>query len=299
MWRHSASATFIAAMTLAMPACRFPGRDGPVPQALASCRHLSQQGAAALERGQPQQAEELLAKAVKSCPIDAEARSRYAEALWQGGSRQQAVDQLEEAAKLAPEDAALQVRLCEMHLAMGQIEAARRSAEKAIERSPRLAAAWAARARVMRAIGQPQQALADCHRALGYEPDNRQALAEAAELYRQTGQPQRALQTLQTLAETYPSGEEPQRVLHLMGMAHLALGRYDDAVESLALATTRESPNAEIFYRLGEAQWLAGRPAAAAGAAEQALTLQPTHALSRDLLHRVELAQQSQGPVRR
>jgi cytochrome c-type biogenesis protein CcmH/NrfG len=82
-------------------------------------------------------------------------------------------------------------------------------------------------------------------------------------------------------------------------MAYLALGRCDDAVESLALAATREPPDPEIFYRLGEAQWLAGRPAAAASAAEQALALQPTHTPSRELLRRIELAQQPQAPVRR
>jgi tetratricopeptide (TPR) repeat protein len=252
-----------------------------------------------MEKGQRQKAEELLAKAVKTCPGDPEARRHYAETLWQRGACREAVCQLEGAARLAAEDAPLRVRLAEMHLALGEVEPAGQCAEQAIGLNPKLAAAWAARGRVKRAAGEPQQALADCHRALGYAPDDRQILLEVAELHRQLNQPQRALQTLQSLADTYSPTEEPQRVLHLMGMAYMALGRYDDAAESLKAALAREKPTPEILCRLGEAELLAGHPAEAAAAVEQALALQPAHQPSRSLLGRIELAQQPQATPRR
>ncbi len=93
--------------------CRLPGGRGPVSQSLVSCRQLSQQGIAALERGQVQQAEGMLGKAVAACPIDPEARRYYAEALWRGGARQEAIAQLHEACKLASEDAPMRVRLAD------------------------------------------------------------------------------------------------------------------------------------------------------------------------------------------
>ena len=183
--------------------CHLPGRDGPVSQSLATCRQLSQQGVAALERGQHEQAEKLLSKAVKACPADPEARRHYAEALWQRGDRTNAVAQLEQAARQSGDDAALHVRLAEMHLAMSRPDAARQSAEQAVQRNPRLAAAWIVRGQVLRAAGDTQQALADCQRALLFASDDRRALLEIAELQRQLNQPERALQTLQCLADTY------------------------------------------------------------------------------------------------
>jgi tetratricopeptide (TPR) repeat protein len=253
-------AMLVIACGLAVTAgCHLTGLGSPVPAALANSRQLSQQGNAALERGQPQEAEQLLAKAVAACPTDRDARRYYAEALWLRGAGAAAVAQLEEACRLDPEDAPQRVRLAEMHLALGQVEAARQSVEMALDRDPRLAAAWAVRGRVMRAEGDFRQALAAYHRALGQACDDPRVLLEIAEVYQQLHEPQRALETLQSLAETYPPGEEPQQVLDLLGQAYAALGRYDDAAGSFASAAARDRPTAELLGRLADAQRRAGR----------------------------------------
>lgn len=290
-----------AALLLALlsSGCRLPGREGPVPQSLTDCRRLSQQGVAALERGEQPKAETLLAQAVAACPVDAEARRHYAESLWRRGARHDAIAQLEESGRLAGEDAGLWARLAEMHLANGQPELARQDAEQALNLDPKLPTAWAIRGGVLRAAGQPREALADYLRALSYAPNDRTILGEIAELHRTLNQPERALQTLQTLADTYSPGEEPGQVLYPMGLAYVALGRHDEGVESLSAAVTRGKPTAEMFCRLGEADLLAGHPAEAADAARQALALQPQHQPSRDLLERIEIAQQPQGTVRK
>ena len=75
------------AIVLVLTGCRLPGWEGPVSRSLADCRRLSQQGVVALDRGQQEKAETLLAKAVAACPVDAEARRRYAEALWRRGAK--------------------------------------------------------------------------------------------------------------------------------------------------------------------------------------------------------------------
>lgn len=289
-----------AALLLALlsAGCQLPGREGPISQSLADCRRLSQQGVAALEQGRQPAAESLLAKAVAACPVDAEARRHYAESLWRRGARREAIAQLEEAGRLANDDAALRTRLAEMYLANGQFELARQNADFALSLDAKLPGAWAIRGGVMRATGQPQEALADYLRALNYAPNNRDVLLAVAELHRELNRPERAIQTLQSLADTYSPGEEPGQVHYLMGLAYVALGRYDDGVESISTAVARGKPTPEMLCQLGEAQLLAGHPSEAAGAARQALALQPQHQPSRSLLDRIELAQRSQGTLR-
>ena len=291
------SATLLLALLSA--GCRLPGREGPVSQSVADCRRLSQQGVAALEQGKQPTAETLLAKAVAACPVDAEARRHYAESLWRRGAQQEAIAQLEEAGRLAGDDATLRARLAEMHLTSGQFELARQDADLALNLDPKLPSAWAIRGGVMRATGQPRDALADYLRALSYAPTNRDILLAVAELHRELNRPERAIQTLQTLSDTYSPGEEPGQIHYLMGLAYVALGRYDDGVESISTAVARGKPTPEMLCQLGEAELLAGHPLEAAGAARQALALQPQHQSSRSLLERVELAQQPQGTLRK
>ena len=286
-------------LALLSSGCRLPGREGPVPAALTDCRRLSQQGAVALDRGDQPKAELLLSQAVAACPVDAEARRNYAESLWRRGARQEAIAQMEEAGRLVGEDASLWARLAEMHLANNEPEPARQDAERALNLDPKLASAWSIHGGVMQAGGEPREALADYLRALNYAPNERVILLQVAELHRQLNQPDRALQTLQTLADTYAAGEEPAQVLYLQGLAYVAIQRYDDGVESFATAISRGKPTPEMLCQLGQAELLAGHPAEALGAAQQALALQPQHQPSRGLLARIQTAQQPQGAVLR
>jgi tetratricopeptide (TPR) repeat protein len=274
--------------------CRFPGWDAPISQSLVDSRKLSRQGVAAMEQGQQSQAEALLAKAVHACPTDTEARRNYAETLWQRGAQKQAIAQMELGVKVAKDDAAFRIRLAEMYLAAGRREQAAECAQQALDLDPKSAPSWAIQGGVLKAAGQPQQALAAYLHALGLDPQDRKTMFEVAELYRELNQPDRALQTLQTLAENYIPGEEPQNVLYLTGAAYLALGRYDDAVEKMKLAVERGNPNSDLLCRLAEAEHLAGRSREAAATAAQALALQPRHQPSLDLLQRIDVAQQPQ-----
>jgi tetratricopeptide (TPR) repeat protein len=273
--------------------------DGPASRSLVNSRQLSQQGVAALERGQWDRADELLAEAVRACPWNADARRSYADARWNRGLRNEALAELETARRLAPDNAAILVRLAEMRLAMGQTEAALQSAQRAIDLEPKSAAAWAVRAQIMRAAGNRDQALADYHRAMSYAPDDRAIPCQIAGLYLELNQPQRALATVQGLADRYSPGDEPQEVLYYQGVSYLALARYDDAVESLVAAAARDRPTAEILCRLAQAQWGAGRAAEALAAAERALALDPKHQPSRQFLQQTQVARQASLQQRR
>jgi tetratricopeptide (TPR) repeat protein len=278
--------------------CRLPGREGPVPQSLSDCRRLSQQGMAALDRGEQPKAEVLLAKAVAACPIDAEARRYYAESLWRRDARADALAQLQAAGQLAPDDASLWARLAEMHLACGQTELALQTAEHALQLDSKSSVAWAVRGGAARAAGQPRVALNAYLRALSYTPNDRVILLEIAESHRELNQPEHAIQALQTLADTYSPGEEPGHIDYRMGLAYMALGRYADGAERFSTAG-RDKPSAETYYHLGEAELLAGHPAAAAEAGRKALALDPLHQPSRELLDRVEVAQRPEANLRK
>ncbi len=252
-----------------------------------------------MERGEWQRAEELLNQSVRACPNDADARARYAETLWHRGAAADAITQLEEAGRLSNDNAAIAVRAGECYLASGQIENARRAADRALDLDPKLAAAWAVRARAFEATGALREALGDYQRSLGYEPNNPEVLLAVAEIYRRLNQPERALVALHTLIDAQPPGEESQQLLYLQGLALAALQRYDDAIESYALANSRGRPRADILYQLAEAEYRAGRVGNSQIALRQALLLEPNHPTSRALLERLQLANSPGGPERR
>jgi len=278
--------------------CRLPGQTGPVPESLAASRQLTMQGNAALDQGHPSQALKHLAEAVEICPLDPDARRGYGEALWHEGRHEQAVAQMAEAARLTPDDAPLRVRLAEMHLAIGREDRAMEAAEAALDCNPKLASAWTIRAQLIATAGKPRQALADYQRALSYAPEDREVMTAIAELYRRLNQPAQALAMLNTLAETYPPGEEPAEVTRLQGMAYLALGRFEDAAEAYRTSLAGQRPTADLLCQLAEAEALCGRRDQAESAARQALALQPSHQPSRHLLENLRVASAPRQPGR-
>ncbi len=276
-------------------------QKGPVTKEVATSRQLSQRGAGAVDRNDWQGAEKLYADAVKTCPADIDARRQYAETLWHRGDTLNAIAQIDEANRLAPDDPNLYTRAGEMHLAANHIDEARHRVELALDLSPQSPSAWALRARVNFAAGQNEASLADAQRALSYQKGDPKLLLLTAEIYRKLNRPQRALSTLESLLDTYPPGEEPRQVLFLQGLALVALGRNQDAVESYLAATQKGEPDADLLYRLAEAQSLAGQKEEATQSVQQSLARDPKHAGSLALLQelrRPALAQSNMPAVR-
>jgi tetratricopeptide (TPR) repeat protein len=275
--------------------CQSFSRRGPVSQEVQTCRQLSSQGMAAMDRGDWTKAEDLLNASVKSCPIDPEARRRYAEVLWHRGDAAGAMGQLEEAARLSTDNPAITIRMGEIYLALNHPANALAAADRALRVDPQNPVAWTLRARAAQAAGDPRQALANYQRALGYQPHDPRVLEQLAELYRTMGQPERALTALQTLLDTYSPGEEPSRALHLQGLALAALGRHDAAVNSFQLAADRGGASADLFCHLAEAQISVHRFDEARQTTEKALAIAPNHPASRALAARLQIAEKD-GP---
>jgi Flp pilus assembly protein TadD len=283
-----------AAATLLLAGCATLGRRGPVPEEVATCRELTQQGVAAMELGDWAKAESLLERAVEASPVDSTSRYHFAETLWHRGATEEALLQIEAAIRLDGTDAAMFVRAGEMALATGATDRALARADQAIRLNSKLSTAWALRGRVYAKMGQTDRALADLQRALQFAPDDNGVLLDVAALYRQQGQHDRCLATLQHLLDTYPAGEEPQLALWMEGLTLNDLGRPRQAAERLAAASRQGPPNADILFYLAEAQVAAGQSEAATAAARKALEVNPTHEPSRKLL--TELAARPTGP---
>jgi tetratricopeptide (TPR) repeat protein len=255
--------------------------NGASSEEAAASRQLTVRGKSALERGDVRAAEALLAEAIKCCPDDPAARRHYAEALWQRSAKDDALLQAEEALRLAGDDPAIAVQAGQMNLAMGRMDEALRLANFALNSNPRFAAAWALRGRVAARTGSLDDALADFHRSLSHAPGDPEVLFETAEVYRALGQPKQALSTLSSISAPLDCQEERMQVLYLRGLALAALDRHADAADAYLLALARNSPSAEIWARLADAQLRIGQVDAAEYAAGQALSMDPNHRMAR------------------
>ncbi len=189
--------------------------------------------------------------------------------------------------------------LAEMRLAMNDRLGARQHAEYAIGMDPGSADAWVARARVSLADSDDRGALDDYHHALGLAPDDHATRLAVAEVYRRMNQPQRALSMLQGLADSYTPGEEPQQVLFLEGLAYHALGRYDEAIDTLSVACHRGPAERGTLLSASQVAVDGRQPGSSRGCGRQALALEPRHQPSHDLLSQIQLASRADGLTRR
>ena len=121
-------------------------------------------------------------------------------------------------------------------------------------------------------------------------------IGETAAVYRSLGLPQSALESMQSLAETYSPGDEPQQVLYLTGLDYMALQRYDDAAAASCPPPSRRPAVAGIAILPGQAQYRGGHAQKAAESLQRALVIDPQHLLSRQLLGQIEVARQG-GPA--
>ncbi len=290
LYKHLALALVAGLVLLGASGCSLTGQRGPVAKDVLDCRQFSQRGIAAMDAGQWSKAESLFAQASQTCPVDADARRNYAEALWRQGNREAALAQMEQAVQLSGESPEVLLREAELRLELNQLELAQAKAERALGLNPRFAQAWVVRSRIEQQRGRSVEALSDLHRALHLEPSNRQAMLQLAEVNRSLNRPQAALASLQQLLETFADGQQPQQPLVLQALAFEALGRNGDAMDSMNLALRRGPATPDLLCQLARLQWSTGQSALAAQTVQQALTMEPQHSASQQLLQQFQVA---------
>jgi tetratricopeptide (TPR) repeat protein len=257
-----------------------------------AARELVGRGIEAQQEGRDQEASQLFAEALRTCPDDERCRRHYAELLWRQGQTQPAVTHLQEAVRLSGGDPLLVVRLGELHLALGDEGGALRHAEVAIERRENLSSAWALRGEVAHRRGEWNDALACYHRALRYEPFNPPVQIAVAAIHREQGRPERSLAVLDAAVDQFSPAPAPAELLVHHGLALKQMGRYEEAIESLTAAAEARG-DAEVHFQLAEARWLSGDAAGASLVVRRVLERNPYHPGAR----RLELALREVQPV--
>jgi tetratricopeptide (TPR) repeat protein len=268
-------------------------RPGAVADNVVAARQLSLQGIAAMHQEDWLEAERLFAAAIETNPSDERAHRRYAELLWRRNMHESAIEHLEKSARLSGGDPELLVQLGGMYLDRGDLDTAWRRAESAITANRQLACAWALRGDILRARGEPQPALVSYHRALCYQPHFPNVQIAVADLYSAANRPRRALATLSSLLDNYEPDKAPPDILLRQGLVLKSLGRYDDAIDALKMASRSDSANIDVLYHLSESHWLAGDVANAGVAIQVALARDPNHVPSQRLQSEIRSWQRS------
>lgn len=285
-------------LPLVVSGCVMWRRGGGITDSLSAHQRATRLGVAAMEAGDWREAEVRLREALAKSPNDPDIQQYLAETLYQLGDRQGALKQISQAAAVAPHDVAIAVRASEMLLEAGDVERAARLAEHAVKLDAARAEAWAVRGQTRAALGLAYQAQADFQRALLLAPNSSQVLLHSAELYNQQGQYERCLATVHRLIDTYSPGEEPCEALVMEGRTYLALGRPQQAGETLQLAARRFPQTAELQYLRAEVELALGRPAEAQQLAREALALDSQFSPAHEMLSRIAAGTQPPRVVR-
>jgi tetratricopeptide (TPR) repeat protein len=259
---------------------------------VVAAREMISRGIEAQQDGRDEDASRLFIQAMETCPDDERCRRHYAEVLWRQGRGGEAITHMQEAVRLSGGDPLLIVRLGEMHLAMGNEAGALRQAEAAIARRENLASAWALRGEVSHRRGELSEALACYHRALRYEPVYPPIQIAVAAIHHEQGRPERSLAVLDAAVDQFSPAPAPAELLAHHGLALKAMGRYEEAIESLTAAAESRG-DSDIHFHLAEARWLSGDVAGASLAVRRVLDSDPYHSAAQQL----ELALRENPPV--
>jgi tetratricopeptide (TPR) repeat protein len=181
--------------------------------------------------------------------------------------------------------------------------AAARAAHEAGDAPEARADALVLQARLLRGLGRWDGALRAAEQALAIDPALAEARHELARSARHAGDYARMREHLAAMADVLDplAGSEPfrediararetvatlgaqpldrlsPRDRYRLGMAHLALGRWQDAMETLGAAVDAPGAPGDAWFWLGVDALLAGDQAAARTRFESALAAAPTH----------------------
>lgn len=277
---------------LAVCGCATFSRHTAEHQKVVNGRQLTQQGVDALQRGDLERAESLLAKAKKSCPVDVHTRSQYAEALHRKGDVDGAIAELQQAIRISGEDPNLMVRLGRIYFLAGRLPEADQQAQQTIARYPRYADAWLLAGDLAERRSDWEDAEACYLRCASYSEDLTPVLIRLARAQRNLSQPDRSLASLTRAERAYPQGEAPVELLIEQGLTCQAAGRNESACEYLIAAMEKGAPSPELMSRLAQCELAAGRIARAEWALRQTLSMDPQNVRGREIAAEIPLARQ-------
>ncbi|EAQ81774.1 tetratricopeptide repeat protein [Blastopirellula marina] len=282
-------------LLLAISGCATFSRQSAEHQKVVNGRQLAQQGVDALQRGDIERAETLLAKAKKACPVDVHTRSQYAEALHRKGDIDGAIVEMKEAIRISGDDASMMVRLGRIYYRAGRLPEADQQAQQTIAQYPRCADAWLLAGDLAENRNDWQDAESCYLRCASFTEDVTPVLIRLARAQRQLSQPDRSLACLTRAERAYPLGEAPIELLVEQGLTLQAAGRFEAAADHLIAAMEKGTPDPELMSRLAQCELSAGRIARAEWALRQTLSMDPQNVRGREIAAEIPLARQRMG----
>jgi tetratricopeptide (TPR) repeat protein len=248
-------------------------------QTLESQR-LAEEARQAENRGDLEQAGNLLSRAIRTNPEDAEVHRQLGLLLLSQGRTAAAVEHLRTAVAQTPDDAQGNVQLAQVLVRQGRYAEAARPLNAALLLDPDHVEALLLEASLAERRNQRPLALETYHRVLRSDPGNVEANLRIAAIQLDSEHAERASPLLrsvcQSLQATAPQQAEARWSL---GIAYSRQQRWNDAVSSLsAAAGNRDHMNADDWYRLAYARYQTGDLTGAWRDLSSALRQQPDHA---------------------
>lgn len=262
-----------------------------ISQRSAECGALCNRAREARDRGNSDQANQLINEALRQKPTDFETRRQLAEVLWNNGRRDEAVAEYGALYAQQPKDAKLASRLAMMQWEANQHSTAANTALAVLNLDPLSKDAWLIKARNEVEQGRLDDALVSYMRLSQVSPDDLTAMIELGDLHLKRGNADRACPLFRTALE-HPrsSDEERANVEWLLGVAYAKSERWPIAASVLESAIARRRASAEDWCLVGSVHLQCGDLTGARSDIDRALECDPDCIAARNLARQLEAA---------
>lgn len=206
-----------------------------------------EQGAAALSRGEPNEAAERLRSALANGLEGADlisAKSKLAEAHLRMGNPEKALETCNEVIRLAPEDAGPYTLRGQIHLQQGDNDRALVDFDHALKLDPKSSGAYNDRGMVYLRKGKPDEALRDLTESIRLQPNNAVARRNRAAYYLGKQNWQAALDDLDEAIDASPTSED----CRIRAFLYQNQGEKEMAAFDLETALKLDPNNARAYY---------------------------------------------------
>lgn len=244
---------------------------------------LAERARLAEDRGDTAEAEQLMTAAVRSNPLDCEARLALSEMHLEHGSLDQASVHLRRLISSNPEDPRIYVRLAQTEFLRGNPREAEIWLDRGLELDPDGEQALMLKGRLAELRKRRDEASVTYFRVLDGNPDNVDARLRLARIMIEREEPDRAAPLLRDALQHEASRpEQLARARWMLGETYVLSGRYQDAATEMGRALEFLAPRAEDWFELAMVREQAGDTPGALAAIDRSLELAPDLAKARE-----------------
>jgi tetratricopeptide (TPR) repeat protein len=241
---------------------------------------LTEQARQACERGDQQQARQLLTRAVAVAPDDPEIQRNIGRGLLLAGDTQEAIKHLHRMTRRGVDDPDTYLDLARILYEQRRYRECEEMVDSALRLLPTHAEAQLLKGRLAEVKKKDEEALAIYYRMLAADPSATEATLRVSDLLVRTGQPSQAAPLLRRIADCdRVTPTEQARAHWVLGQIYAKDHRWADATEQLSSAAElHKGLSADECYQVAYAAWEAGLHDKSKEFLWKALALDPKHA---------------------